>query len=142
MADDEVGHHRRQEPGRAPVERYRPERLSGERRNRPPPRQRIQLGNPNQASLANPLTLAGTPAAPNPLRNFADTQATLDSKAYAVFGQATYTPAVLADALHLTLGGRWTRDEKDGRLYLGMQGACAGCPSPRRARRSTGAAIP
>ncbi len=74
-------------------------------------RQRIQLGNPNQASLANPLTLAGTPAAPNPLRNFADTQATLDSKAYAVFGQATYE---LNEQFAVTAGIRYTKDKKEG----------------------------
>jgi len=74
-------------------------------------RQRIQLGNPNQSQLANPLTLAGTPAAPNPLRNFADTQATLDSKAYAVFGQATYE---LNEQFAVTAGIRYTKDKKEG----------------------------
>ena len=74
-------------------------------------RQRIQLGNPNQSQLANPLTLAGTPAAPNPLRNFADTQATLTSKAYAVFGQATYE---INDQFAVTAGLRYTKDKKDG----------------------------
>lgn len=33
-----------------------------------------------------------------------------------VFGQATWTPASL-DHLHLTAGGRWTRDDKEGRLH-------------------------
>ncbi|MCR5873006.1 TonB-dependent receptor [Phenylobacterium sp. J426] len=74
-------------------------------------RQRIQLANPNQAQLATPLTLAGTPAAPNPGRNFADSQATLDSKAYAVFGQATYE---LSDQFAVTAGLRYTKDEKSG----------------------------
>ncbi|ODT87608.1 TonB-dependent receptor [Phenylobacterium sp. SCN 70-31] len=74
-------------------------------------RQRIQLGNPNQASLATPLTLAGTPAAPNPLRNFADTQATLNSKAFAVFGQATYE---FNEQFALTTGLRYTKDRKSG----------------------------
>ncbi|MDZ4375149.1 MAG: TonB-dependent receptor [Phenylobacterium sp.] len=74
-------------------------------------RQRIQLGNPNQAQLANPLTLAGTPAAPNPLRNFADTQATLNSKAFAVFGQTTYE---FNEQFALTTGLRYTKDKKSG----------------------------
>jgi iron complex outermembrane receptor protein len=74
-------------------------------------RQRIQLGNPNQAALATPLTLAGTPAAPNPLRNFADTQATLTSKAYAVFGQGTYE---LNEQFAVTAGIRYTKDKKAG----------------------------
>ncbi len=33
------------------------------------------------------------------------------------FGQATYTPAVLDDALHITGGLRWTRDMKHGNLF-------------------------
>jgi iron complex outermembrane receptor protein len=74
-------------------------------------RQRIQLGNPNQASLANPFTLAGAPAAPNPLRNYADNQATLESKAYAVFGQATYE---FNEQFALTAGLRYTKDKKEG----------------------------
>ena len=75
-------------------------------------RQRIQLGNPNQAQLATPLNGTGTaPAAPNPLRNYADTQATLTSKAYAVFGQATYE---FSEQFALTGGLRYTKDEKSG----------------------------
>jgi iron complex outermembrane recepter protein len=38
------------------------------------------------------------------------------AKSYAVYGQATYTPPGL-EALNLTLGGRVTRDEKNGRLF-------------------------
>ena len=74
-------------------------------------RQRIQLGNPNQVQLATPLTLTGAPAAPNPLRNFADTQATLTSKAFAVFGQGTYE---ISDQFAVTAGIRYTKDKKDG----------------------------
>ncbi|HEY8617170.1 TonB-dependent receptor [Phenylobacterium sp.] len=74
-------------------------------------RQRIQLANPNQVQLAQPLTLAGALAAPNPSRNFADNQATLDSKAWAVFGQATYE---FNDQFALTAGLRYTKDKKDG----------------------------
>ncbi|WP_293898712.1 TonB-dependent receptor [Phenylobacterium sp.] len=74
-------------------------------------RQQIQLANPNQASLATPLTLAGTLAAPNPSRDFFDTRATLTSKAYAVFGQATYA---FNEQLSLTGGLRYTKDKKDG----------------------------
>lgn len=33
-----------------------------------------------------------------------------------VFGQATWTPPVLDDALHVTVGGRWTQDTKTGRM--------------------------
>jgi iron complex outermembrane receptor protein len=73
--------------------------------------QRIQLADPNQAQLANPLTLLGTPAAANPSRDFVDQQATLVSKAWAVFGQATYK---INDAWSVTGGLRYTEDKKDG----------------------------
>ncbi|MBV8972582.1 MAG: TonB-dependent receptor, partial [Sphingomonadaceae bacterium] len=36
------------------------------------------------------------------------------AKSYAAYGQATWSPI---DILHITLGGRWTRDERDGTLY-------------------------
>lgn len=39
--------------------------------------------------------------------------ASWDNKAYAVFGQATWTPAGLDDRLHITLGARWSRDERE-----------------------------
>jgi len=74
--------------------------------------QRIQLANPNQAQLANPLSQTTfTPVAPNPSRDFVDQQATLTSKAYAVFGQATYK---FSDAWAVTAGLRYTKDEKTG----------------------------
>jgi len=40
-----------------------------------------------------------------------------DATSYAVFGQGTYTPASMA-ALHLTVGGRFTTDKRDGSLYV------------------------
>ncbi|WP_240007807.1 TonB-dependent receptor [Pseudaquidulcibacter saccharophilus] len=40
-----------------------------------------------------------------------------DAKSYAGFGQMTYTPASL-DKLHITLGGRYTKDKRDGVLYM------------------------
>ncbi|MDR6511109.1 iron complex outermembrane receptor protein [Novosphingobium capsulatum] len=44
------------------------------------------------------------------------------AKSYAAFGQATFTPDALGDKLHLTVGGRYTNDKRDGTLYL-VQGA-------------------
>lgn len=35
-----------------------------------------------------------------------------------VFGQFTYSPPILNDKLHVTLGGRWTKDEKVGSLFI------------------------
>lgn len=40
-----------------------------------------------------------------------------DSKSKGVFVHTVYTPPVLDDALHLTLGGRFTWDDKEGVLY-------------------------
>ncbi|GAA3255357.1 hypothetical protein GCM10020258_13770 [Sphingomonas yabuuchiae] len=47
---------------------------------------------------------------------------------YAAFAQATYTPAGF-DAFHLTLGGRYTHDKRNGTLYL-VQGKSTNFPSP------------
>jgi len=40
------------------------------------------------------------------------------SESIGVFGQAIYTPALLDDKLHLTLGARYTHDKKAGELYI------------------------
>lgn len=50
-----------------------------------------------------------------------------------VFGQATYTPPIVDNALHLTVGGRWTRDEKDGQLFIinGALPSVNGVSAPR-----------
>jgi iron complex outermembrane receptor protein len=40
------------------------------------------------------------------------------AESWAVYGQATYTPAMLNDALHLTVGGRFTWDDKSGELHI------------------------
>jgi iron complex outermembrane receptor protein len=37
---------------------------------------------------------------------------------YGVFGQAVWTPAILDDALHLTVGGRLTKDQRTGALTV------------------------
>lgn len=48
-----------------------------------------------------------------PLSNLRiDRDVSADNLAYAVFGQATYTPPVLSGRLHLTAGARWSRDER------------------------------
>ena len=39
-----------------------------------------------------------------------------EAESYAVYGQGTYTPAAM-EALHLTLGGRFTSDKRNGTLY-------------------------
>ncbi|MCE7796382.1 TonB-dependent receptor [Sphingobium sufflavum] len=39
------------------------------------------------------------------------------SKSYAAYGQLTFSPEAL-EGVHLTVGGRYTRDEKNGSLYI------------------------
>jgi iron complex outermembrane receptor protein len=47
-----------------------------------------------------------------------DRASRVNTTSQGVFGQATYTPPIVDDALHLTLGGRWTNDKKVGELYI------------------------
>jgi len=47
---------------------------------------------------------------------YPDRFSTAVAKSIAVFGQATWTPPVLDDSLHLTVGARWTKDDKHGVL--------------------------
>ncbi|MBV6416947.1 MAG: Vitamin B12 transporter BtuB [Steroidobacteraceae bacterium] len=56
---------------------------------------------------------------------FPDRASVAHAKSRALFGQATWTPPVLGDRLHLTGGLRWTHDTKDGRLT-----ALRGAPTP------------
>ena len=49
-------------------------------------------------------------------RRFITRASQADAKSYAAYGQATYTPERL-EQLHLTLGGRVTKDERNGVLY-------------------------
>ncbi|NDC57757.1 MAG: TonB-dependent receptor [Alphaproteobacteria bacterium] len=66
-----------------------------------------------------------------------DRASQVTTKSTGVFGQATYTPPILDDALHVTLGGRWTKDEKVGRMRtingvnfpIGSQGQTFFAPS-------------
>lgn len=81
--------------------------------------QRIQLADPQQAQLDAPFYFGGVtaagpvliPAAANLSRDYADQQATLVSKAYAVFGQAKYE---FNEQFALTAGLRYSYDKKDG----------------------------
>ncbi|RZK01181.1 MAG: TonB-dependent receptor [Novosphingobium sp.] len=47
---------------------------------------------------------------------FPDRASTAKTDSIAVFGQATWTPPVLDERLHLTVGGRYTSDKKEGAL--------------------------
>ena len=48
---------------------------------------------------------------------FLQRASTATAKSYSAYGQATYTPAGF-DAFHLTVGGRYTKDKRNGLLYL------------------------
>ena len=50
-------------------------------------------------------------------RRFITRASQADATSYAAYGQATWTPDVL-EQLHLTVGGRVTKDERDGTLYI------------------------
>ncbi|WP_395943248.1 TonB-dependent receptor [Brevundimonas sp.] len=45
-----------------------------------------------------------------------DRESRAESESKAIYGQATWTPAVLNDGLHITAGGRFTQDDKSGVL--------------------------
>ncbi|MDR2856575.1 MAG: TonB-dependent receptor [Novosphingobium sp.] len=47
-----------------------------------------------------------------------DRASRIGTDSYGVFGQFTWTPAILDDGLHLTAGARWTNDRKNGELYI------------------------
>lgn len=47
-----------------------------------------------------------------------DRASSADSKSIATFGQVKYTPRILNDIIHITLGGRYTKDDRSGRLYV------------------------
>lgn len=51
-----------------------------------------------------------------PRRTVASTTYRIENTAYAVYAQGTYTPTVLDDRLHFTLGGRWSKDERHSRV--------------------------
>jgi iron complex outermembrane receptor protein len=47
-----------------------------------------------------------------------DRASTAHSESKAIYGQGTWTPSVLNETLHITAGGRYTWDEKDGILNI------------------------
>jgi iron complex outermembrane recepter protein len=47
-----------------------------------------------------------------------DRASRVSSDSYGVYGQATWTPPIFDDSVHLTGGLRWTEDRKDGELYV------------------------
>lgn len=68
----------------------------------------------------------GTAYTPLPIQDAGNAPPSRASNAvtdsFAIFGQATYTPPVLDDRLHLTAGARYTREKKHGDLFM-VEGA-------------------
>ena len=46
---------------------------------------------------------------------------TVKNKAYAAYAQATYTPDLVDDRLHITLGGRWSKDDREATFQRSFQ---------------------
>ena len=63
----------------------------------------------------------GTAYAPLPILNVGEVPPSRASNSvtnsFAIFGQATYTPPLFADRLHLTAGARYTSEKKHGDLF-------------------------
>ncbi|MEY2925562.1 MAG: hypothetical protein RL367_39, partial [Pseudomonadota bacterium] len=67
--------------------------------------------------LRNPATTSNTVA--GVANQLQDRAATATIKSKALFAQATWSPSALDNRLHITVGGRYTDDRKEGRLlYL------------------------
>lgn len=70
----------------------------------------LPLG-PNVAPIAIDIPIL-FPTAP------IDRASRVGADSYGVYGQLTWTPPILGDIVHLTGGLRWTKDKKDGELYV------------------------
>ena len=62
-------------------------------------------------------TLSGTNSGAQPGSQFITRNSVATDHNYSLFGQATYTPAGL-DIVHVTAGGRWTKDKRHGLLFM------------------------
>jgi len=74
-----------------------------------------QTGGYQYVVLDPSLVINGVPAGSQPGFRSIDRASAVKSKSYAVYGQATWN---ITDALHLTAGGRYTRDRKRGELLI------------------------
>jgi len=68
------------------------------------------------SEVANPPITSGNQGW-DPASWFTQRSSRAKAESFSVFGQATWTPPVLDDALHLTAGGRYTHDKRDGLLF-------------------------
>jgi len=70
------------------------------------------------AQFTNAAGSAYVPLIVDPATQAIDRASHVTSSSIGAFGQATWTPALLNDALHLTGGLRWTHDAKHGTLFI------------------------
>jgi len=70
------------------------------------------------AQFTNAAGSAYVPLTVDPATQAIDRASHVTSSSIGAFGQATWTPALMNDALHLTGGLRWTRDAKHGTLFI------------------------
>ncbi|MBV1692592.1 TonB-dependent receptor [Novosphingobium sp. G106] len=68
-----------------------------------------------QGDVSGPITSANQGW--DPADWFRQRDSSAKAKSYALFGQATFTPAGF-EQLHLTAGGRWTKDKREGTLTV------------------------
>ncbi|AMN46208.1 TonB-dependent receptor [Steroidobacter denitrificans] len=67
-----------------------------------------------------------------PMSNmYIDRDTSADNTAYAVYGQATYTPAAFSQRLHLTVGARYSWDERKATRQVTTTVSGAATPAPR-----------
>ena len=85
-------------------------------------RQEAHFTAPDQLQLRAPIDLLGAPAAPNPSGDFVTAESTLETRSWALFGQATWK---LTETLSVTAGLRYSRDEKEGEERFRI--ICFGC---------------
>ena len=72
----------------------------------------------NTNTFTNAAGSAFTVATIDPATQRIDRASHVTTRSIGAFGQATWTPALLDDAIHLTGGLRWTRDSKHGDLEI------------------------
>ncbi len=72
---------------------------------------------PNTMKFNADGTAATVLPAPVPVTPFPDRASIAKTDSLAAFGQVTWTPPVLDDILHVTVGGRYSHDKKTGELF-------------------------
>ena len=94
---------------RSHVRRRRCSIFTNGSRTTPLPPTRCKFNADGTAATVLPTPIAATP--------FPDRASIAKTDSLAAFGQVTWTPPVLDDILHVTVGGRYSHDKKTGELF-------------------------